>query len=281
MASFVSIEERDLANQHFDRGLSFDIRGKIDLAITEMLEAVKCDPGFAEAYNKLGDYYQKKGQMNRAIDMYLKSIELKPDVENSHFDLGSAYGHVGRYDEALTELDRALSMDPEHYEIYARRGYVKLELSLYDEAINDLKLALVKDPSDLMARFTLGRALLKKDRTVEAHQQFDKVVEHYESLIRIKDRYAEGHFYIGRCHFFTGKAEKALPFLLKAVEFDTDEIDYHFSFGLLYSDADAFSAVAEAYQATGDRAKARDFLAKALELEPQNERLLGFQARLG
>ncbi len=281
MASFVSIEDRDLANQHFDRGLSFDIRGKIDQAITEMLEAVKCDPCFAEAYNKLGDYYQKKGQMKKAIEMYQKSIELKPDVENSHFDLGSAYGHVGRYDEALAELDRALQMDPEHYEIYARRGYVKLELSLYDEAISDLKLALVKDPSDLMARFTLGRALLKKDRAVDAHQQFEKVVEHYESLVRIKDRYAEGHYYIGRCHFFMGKPEKALPFLLKAVEFDTDEIDYHFSFGLLYSDADAFFAVAEAYHATGEQRRAREFLTKALELEPQNERFLSFQSRIG
>lgn len=281
MTKIVSIEERDLANQHFDRGLSFDIRGRIDQAIAEMLAAVECDPDFAEAYNKLGDYYQKKGKIEKAIEMYRKSIELKPEVENSHFDLGCAYAHVGRYDDAMTELQRALTMDPQHYEIYGRMGFVQLELSMYDEAINNLKLAVVKDPSDLMARFTLGRALLKKERTVEARQQFEKVIEHFTALTRVKERYAEGNFYLGRCHFFMQRFDKAVEHLLKAVEYDTEEIDYHFSFGLLYSDADAFFAVAEAYDALGDRAKAREYLGKALELEPTNQRFLGFQARLG
>ncbi|MBF0498955.1 MAG: hypothetical protein HQM09_02380 [Candidatus Riflebacteria bacterium] len=55
MISSVTIEERDLANQHFDRGLSFDIRGKLDDAITEMETAIVRDASFAEAHSELGD----------------------------------------------------------------------------------------------------------------------------------------------------------------------------------------------------------------------------------
>lgn len=273
----VSIDDRDLANQHFDRGLSFDIRGKTDDAITEMEKAVGCDPEFAEAYNKLGDFYTKKGWIPKAIDMYKKSSQLKPEVENSHFDLGCSYAHMGKFSEALYEFEKALSLDPTHYEVYGRIGYVYLEMSLFGQAIENLKKALVKDPSDILARYNLGIALLRVGKPLDAHREFEKVVEHYVTLTRIKDRFAEGHYYIGRCYFYLQKFDKAVDFLKKAVEYDTEAIDYHFSFGMLYSDADAFFALSEAQHAQGEEKAARASLQKALELEPQNGRFLAFQ----
>ncbi|MFZ2957403.1 MAG: tetratricopeptide repeat protein [Candidatus Ozemobacteraceae bacterium] len=277
MVPFVSIEERDLANQHFDRGLSFDIRGKLGEAIVEMEKAIACDSGFAEAYNKLGDYYMKKGWLQKAIDMFKKSSELKPEVENSHFDLGCAYAHMGRYSEALYEFQKSLSIDPKHFEIYGRMGHVYLQIGMFGEAIDNLKRALVKDQGDVMARYNLGLAFLKVNRATEAHTQFEKVAEHYTTLTRVKDRYAEGHFYIGRCYFFQQRFDRAVEHLKKAVEFDTDAIDFHYSFGMLYSDGDAFAALAEACSAVGDKKAARDAVQRALNLEPQNERFIAVQ----
>lgn len=280
MVSNISIEERDMANQHFDRGLSFGMRGKISEAITEMEKAIGLDPEFAEAFNKLGDYYMKKGQVQRALDMFKRSIDLKPEVENTHYDLGCAYAHLGQYSEGLSELQKALRMDPKHFEIYGRIGHIYLQMAMYNEAIENLKIALNKDKDDLMARFTLGVALVKVDRAEEARQHFTKVIERYSTLVKVKDRFAEGEYYLGRSNFYLQQYDKAVGHLRKAVEFDTEEVDYHFSFGMLYSDADAFCALAEALAAQGNHSEARDALKRALELEPHNERFLQLQTHI-
>ncbi|MBF0498954.1 MAG: tetratricopeptide repeat protein [Candidatus Riflebacteria bacterium] len=202
---------------------------------------------------------------------------MKPDIENSHFDLGCAYAHIGRYSEALYEFQKALSIDPRHFEIYGRIGHVYLEIGMFGEAIDNLKRALVKDQGDIMARYNLGIAFQKVNRSSESHAQFEKVIEHYSTLTRVKERYAEGHFYIGRCYFFQQRYDRAIDHLKKAVEYDTDDIDFHYSFGMLYSDGDAFAALAEALIAGGDKKAARDTIRKALDLEPQNERFLVVQ----
>lgn len=281
MVSYVSIEDRDLANQHFDRGISFDMRGKIDDAVKEMEKAVSLDPEFAEAFNKLGDFMMKKGSMSKAIDMYKKSAELKPEIENTHFDLGCAYAHLGKYSEALYELQKALTLDPAHSEIYGKMGFVYLKMDMLNEAVQNLKKALAKDPEDLMARFTLGETLTRSGDREGARQHFAKVIEKYEGLVRFKDRYAEGHYFIGRAYYFMERYDDAVNNMQKAVEYDTEAVDYHFSFGMLYSDADAFFGLAEAQAAQGSLEDARTNIQKALRLEPQNERFIEFQRRNG
>jgi len=271
------IEDRDLANQHFDRGLSFDIRGKLNEAIEEMEKAISFCPNFAEAYNKLGDFYQKKGWLTKAIEMYKKSIELDPKIENSHFDLGCAYARTGKYLEALAELDKALSIDPNHFEIFSQKGFVFLEMGLYSEAIESLRKAILKDPMDIMACFVLGIAFLKVNKQPDAFRQFEKVIEHFSNLAQVKQRFAEANFFIGKSYYFMQDYEKAVTFLKKAIEFDTEEVDHHFSFGLFYSDGDAFFALSEAYFAQGDKKSAREALEKALNLEPNNQKFLEFQ----
>lgn len=280
MVSNITVEERNMANQHFDRGLSFGLRGKINEAIAEMEKVIAIDPGFAEAFNKLGDYYMKKGQVQRALEMFKHSIELKPEIENTHYDLGCAYAHLGQYSESLSSLQQALRMDPKHYEIYGRIGHVYLQMAMYNEAVHNLRVALTKDSEDLMAQFTLGVALIHLDKHAEARPQFTKVIERYSVLTKVKDRFAEGEYYLGRSHFYLGNYDQAVAHLKLAVEYDTDEIDYHFSFGMLYSDADAFFALAEALAAQQNFAEARKALTSALELEPDNGYFLELKQKI-
>ncbi len=280
MVSDIRKEDRDLADRHFDNGLSKDIKGRLDEAISEMEKAIGVDPGFAEAYNKLGDFYMKKGWITKAAGMFEKSIELKPETENSYFDLGCALALLGRYSEALNHLERALSIDPNHYEIYGRMGKVYFEMNLYAEAIENLKKALVKDQNDIMARFTLGMAYQKIQKKTDAQQQFETLIEQYSHLAQLKDRFAEAHYYIGRAYFFMENYAKAIEHLKMAVEFDTERVDHHFSFGMYYRDADAFFAMGEALAASGDKIAARVYLQKALDLDSENQKFLDFQKEI-
>jgi tetratricopeptide (TPR) repeat protein len=62
MVAPISFEEKDLANQHLDRSISFAMCGKLDQAMDEAKKAIEIYPEFAQAHNKLGDYLIKKAR---------------------------------------------------------------------------------------------------------------------------------------------------------------------------------------------------------------------------
>jgi len=60
----------------FSRGEFCMNAGKDDEAIAAFLEAVKIDPTFAEAWQRLAALYEKKGDNKRAIDAFRKSKKI-------------------------------------------------------------------------------------------------------------------------------------------------------------------------------------------------------------
>lgn len=272
MAPNLTIEERDEANQHLDRSISFAFTGKYDLAIEAVKKAIQIDPEFAQAYNKLGDYYVRKGMNKEAASAYRTSLELDDNNENSHFDYGCTLASLGDYDLAMHELEKALQMKPDHYEIYSHIARISYERGMHSEAIENAKKGLIANENDVMARFTLACAYLAQGYTNNAYENFSRVVERYSELVKVKTRFAEGHYYIGRAYFFMEKYKLAVENLQRAVDYDTEAVDYHYSFGMLYSDADAFCALAEAQFAAGMLAQAKENIDKALDLVPESPR---------
>ncbi len=281
MVSSISIEERDLANQHLDRCISFAMCGKLDQAIKEAEKAIELDPDFSQAYNKLGDFYMKKGWIQKAADVFRKAIELDPTSENSHFDLGCALAHLGDFSNALEYLKKSLELNPAHYEVYGHLGQIFMAMNQLPEAIDAFKKALMDDSDNLMATFNLAIALISVGKDTEAKNHFNKVIARYKQLVGFKERFAEGYYYIGLSNFYMGNLDDAIKNLQKAVEFDTEEVDYHYSFGMLYSDADAFYSLAEAQIAANNSTEARENLKQALALEPDNQKFLSLKSKVG
>lgn len=107
------------------------------------------------------------------------------------------------------------------------------------------------------------------------------VINRYSELARHKNRFAEGHYYISRSFFLMGDAHKAVEHLEKAVEFDTDEVDHHYSFGMLFTAMLTLSVPLPKLSSTVVRKDARQNLGKALKLEPQNQKFIKIKNELG
>jgi tetratricopeptide (TPR) repeat protein len=148
-------------------------------------------------------------------------------------------------------------------------------------AIDSLNQAFAANQDDIMACFTLGCAYNISGNTEEACRMFNRVISRYSQLTSVKPRFAEGHYYMGRSYYLMGNLQKAREHLLQAVEFDTEEVDFHYSFGMLYSDADAFGSLAEVQHDLGQHEEARNSLKKALALEPANKRFLELKSSIG
>lgn len=266
----VSFEARNEANECFDYGLTFEMKKDFDKAYAQFKKAIELDPNFAEAYNKIGDVFMKKGKFADAIANYEKSAELKPDIENTHFDLGCAFSLVNRLDDAVAEFEKALKLDPNHFEIYGMLGALFAGKGEFEKALQYLHKASVADPANVQARYFKGMALKGLGKKSEADSEFFSVIEKYKGLIETKVNYAEGYFFSAMASFHMGKLEDAERQMRRAIELDTEKIDHHYSFGLYYSDADAFYEMANIENAMGKTAEAREHLKKAQNLEPGN-----------
>lgn len=272
----VPFEKKVEANEYFDYGITFEFNNETDKALEYFKKAIECDPEFAEAYNKLGDIYMKKAKYDDAILAYQKSIELKPDVENSHFDLGCAYLQVGKITEAEHELQKALELDPNHFEIYGKLCAVYIEKKEYDKALECLNTLSKTDPTNIAIHFYKGLIFQAQGKKELATFEFGEVVARYLSLLKFKPNFAEANYFIGLAYFYNKNYSEAEKYIERAIALDTDKIDFHYSLGLTYSDADAFYIMANIKKAKGNEREAYEFLNKAIELEPKNEKFKNF-----
>lgn len=274
-------EQRFLdAEQYMEACLTLGLQGKNAEALKAIDKAIECDPNFAEAYNKKGDVLFKLGRIKEALDCYLKSHELNPNIQNNYFDLGRSYLMLGDYDNAMTNFTTAYQMKKQ-YEIHAFIGKIYYEQNDLKNAADSFKNVLAENDHQTMACFYMGMIELQKGNTDQARGQFNKVIEKYARLIRTKPNMAEAYFYLGRCYFFNGEYDKAIENLKLAIQYDTDEIDNHYSFDMFYSDAEAFAALAEAQVKAGAISEAKENILKAVSLEPNNKKLVDLKTKLG
>jgi tetratricopeptide (TPR) repeat protein len=96
-------------------------------------EAVKLNPGFAEAHNNLAFTLRKGGSQNYQLSMehYNKAIQLKPKLAEAYMYRGVLYAIMGRKAEAQADLTVLQKLNP-HYakelEDYIKTGKENDEL---------------------------------------------------------------------------------------------------------------------------------------------------------
>jgi tetratricopeptide (TPR) repeat protein len=103
-------QNNDLARNNL--GVALGQKGKFDEAISQLQEAIRLKPGFAEAHQNLGMAFAGKNQMDQAISEFQEAIRLKPDYVEAHNNLGVALCNRGQFDEAIKQFQAALRLSP-------------------------------------------------------------------------------------------------------------------------------------------------------------------------
>ena len=77
-------------------------------------QAVRQDPGFAEAHNNLAFTLRKQGPANfqKSLEHYNKAIQLKPKLAEAYMYRGVLYTQMGRKAEAEADLAALRKMNP-------------------------------------------------------------------------------------------------------------------------------------------------------------------------
>jgi tetratricopeptide (TPR) repeat protein len=217
-------------------------------AVRLLQRALNLGGDTAAYHGLLGQALMAQGRLEDALEGFRRAIELEPDWAEGRFLLGTALGHLGRLEDALGAFGKAAELAPGNAAVWTNLGVSFTRLGRHEDAIKSLRRALALDPRNPECHHNIAVALMSQQRFTEAERHLGNAL----SL-------APGHRGTGRALgevlFNQKKYGPALPYLDAALE---DEPDNH----------DLLLAAARCREAAGQPERAAEAYARALRLRP-------------
>ena len=146
-----SRDQRDLAEEWFQKGLGLERNGNPKEAAQAYQKAVQLDPKSAGAWVNLGTIHFHARQFTPAENCYRKALEADTSYALAHFNMGNLFDERGDYERALEHYTSAVALNPQysdaHYNLallYQGGGHVM-------EAVRHWKHYLRLDPGSSWA----------------------------------------------------------------------------------------------------------------------------------
>ena len=217
-----------LAYLYFWLGTVYADKGEDDLAIKELLTALKLSPNLLKAADRLGRIFQKEGMYGKAIAYYSREAELEPS-SGLYGIIGLLYLRQEEYDKAVDFFEKALIMDRDFsaartdalaaYHLWASQ---RIEDGQVDEAISILSRALERFPLSRVINYDMGTAY-------DASGQYEKAIEQYEKALEIEPSFVAAKCNIASCINSLGAEqmrkkdwESAIELCDEALQWDPD-----------------------------------------------------------
>jgi protein O-mannosyl-transferase len=152
---------------HENLGAAFDHQGRFDEALTQFELAFKTES--ARRFNPdlpcirydLGTALARKGRFEEAKRHLLRALEMQPNLARIHHNLGSLLVLEGNLDQAIAHYQQALRLRPDYAVVRSDLATVQAQRQRWVEATS---------------HYNAGAALLKKERTREAIDEFKQAL---------------------------------------------------------------------------------------------------------
>lgn len=189
-----------------------------------------------EQLTKRADSLMARKLYEDAILTYQKALVLNPLDPIAHNKLGIAYHLLPDLKMAKGEYEKAKKLNPRYYEAWNNLGTVHYSLKNYKKAIKYYQKAVAINSSSATTYHNLGAAYFAVNKYVEGFQSFREafrldpaILEKLSSsgtIIRTAEvNQGIQNFYIAKLYIQNGQPEKALSYLLKAIENGFDDYD--------------------------------------------------------
>jgi len=171
-------------NEYYSRG--YEEKG-FRIAVEMYQEAVRLDPGFAQAYAQLSIvhsalfwfYFDRTdGRLAQAASAAAKALQLRPDLPEAHLAMGyyHYWGHLD-YDRALQEFAMVQARQPNNSDVLSAMAFVQRRQGKWAEALANLRKAIELDPRSQTLAFEAGLTCHLTRRYPEAERYLDRAIE--------------------------------------------------------------------------------------------------------
>jgi tetratricopeptide (TPR) repeat protein len=237
-----------LADAHSSLGFALRSLGRYAEAEAACRKAIRLNPGLADAHNALGGALHMLGRYAEAMAAFREAIRLNPGLARAHSNLGGALYMLGRYAEAVAACREAIRLDLGLALAHSNLGAALWGLGRYVEVVAACREAIRLDPGLAEAHNALGGALQELKRYAEA-------MAAYREAIRLNPGLAEAHSNLGGALQGLKRYAEAEAACREAIRLDPGLARAHNHLGL-------------ALRGLGRRAEAEAAYREAIRLDP-------------
>jgi tetratricopeptide (TPR) repeat protein len=189
-------------------------------AVAAFEEAVRLEPGSAEAHYDLGVARLRQDQLQAAADEFRLALKANPSMAPAHNSLGSALSDLGKTAEAEAEFRAALAVDPKSVPTLDHLAQNLASQRRYEAAIRYWNVALELQPGDPDMLLSLGATTYENAAAKEA---------------------------AGVAGAKAAGTKEAIRILLELTRLHTDMRAAHFTLGNIYANEARFREAADEY----------------------------------
>jgi len=136
-------------------------------------------PNSHNAWNNIGDDYDKLADYDNAIKGFTQSVMVKPNYADAYHNRANIFFKTGRLDLARESYEIALRFSPTLLQTYLSLIQIDLTEGRLDLAMNHINGALQIEPNDPQANFVLGVIYAESGRIEEAKKIFRQILTVY------------------------------------------------------------------------------------------------------
>jgi type IV pilus assembly protein PilF len=202
--SFQEKEER--ANLIMQSGVALYEAGRYPEALRELLQAYKLNPRSPVICNALGLTYQARGRSDLGIKYLLEALSLEPGYTEARNNLVRVYIESRDYKSAFQQLvlvkkDLTYSaLD----KVYINEGLLYFDQKLYQKALSPFEKAIDYGRENCSAHHLYGKSLFELKRYQDAATALDRAIVFCQ-----KSGSSEPHYLSALAHYRAGDKRKA------------------------------------------------------------------------
>jgi tetratricopeptide (TPR) repeat protein len=145
---------------------------RLDEAMAEFGDALRVDPGSADAHYGLGECQARRGRLDDAMDQYLECLCLNFLHMPAHFSLGNVYLTKGKINDAIRHFTTVITADPGHVRSMFNIGRCLEKNGQIADALQEYWSLTKKFPDFLDARLAAASCLVTMGRERDAAMEY-------------------------------------------------------------------------------------------------------------
>ncbi len=241
-------------------GLLKERSSQYEQALEDYRRVQDLEPRNVEALRRIARVYDSLQMPSQAIETYQKAIALDPDYYGGYHGLGVFYYYHGMYAEAAEQFQKSIDRAPGLYDEYTNLGACFDELGRDDEAQQALltSLKLHETPNALN---NMGAMLAYQKKDAEAVGYYKRAIALESSEYVYWENLADSLRRLGRPREANAAYTKAMDLAMEVLK-ENPRLGYPRGY------------VAYISARLGDRKRAEDEIAQALQISPGGTKVI-------
>jgi tetratricopeptide (TPR) repeat protein len=250
LLSACSLDPKVRKQKYFESGQRYFEKGQYDKAAIEYTNAIKIDPGYADAHYQLAESYLHLQQRDHAYQQLARTVELRPEDYKARMEMTNLLIAGRDFKDAQEQTDLLLKKRPDDPGVHAMAASLLAAQNKIPGAIAEMQRAIALAPSRWEPYLSLALLQVKSLEFAAAEANFKKVIE-------LNPKAMQGHLVLGE-------------FYQSQKRFGDAEQQFHNALAIDSTTIGPREALARLYMAEGKKTDAEEVLKQAVRDLPHN-----------